>query len=237
MKVNTRRNAFCIHLLISLAILAILLSVIFFFWYPNDLIHTGGIDGLKILFSVDMVLGPLLTLIVFSPNKKGLAFDLTLIGLLQIACLCAGLWIIYNQRPVLEVIADDGVHVVSASDSKQYQIDLKKIPGSYPKKVLIKLPDDENSWSAIKFASELADSKPFSTRQDLYIPLNSLEKSTFDRRIATIESNSPRFSALNQENTKTTLCTWVPLISVHTNGVYACISKERGVEQLSNSFF
>jgi len=234
MEINTRQSAFGIHLLISVLILVALLGVIFFIWYPNNLIHAGGITGLKILFGVDLVLGPLLTLVVFSPNKKGLAMDLTLIGLLQIACLCAGLWIIYNQRPVLQVIADDGVHIISASDARQYQINLKEIPGKYPKKVVIDLPPETDTWSTIRFTSELVDEKPFSTRQDLYKPLAEVNNEVFDERIKKIRDRSPQSSM--PIKAQTTKCAWVPLISIHATG-YACVSRNHGVERLSNSFF
>jgi hypothetical protein len=241
MKINTRQRAFFAHLLLSILLLFALLGIIFSTWYPNDLIHVGGIDGLKILFGVDIVLGPLLTVIVFSPNKKGLAMDLTLIGLLQIACLCAGLWIIYNQRPVLEIVADDGVYIVSASDARQYQIDLDQISGRQPKKAMIELPDEVNAWSTIRFTSELVDGKPFSSRQDLYRPLKDVEKNVFDARIVTIQSRSRGLNATLQLNKKlnstVTPCNWIPLISPHTKNVYACVSQQNGVERLSSSFF
>jgi len=232
LKITSRWQAFGVHLFISTLILIALLSVVFFFWYPNDLIHAGGIVGLKILFGVDIVLGPLLTLIVFVPYKKGLAMDLTLIGALQTACLSAGLWIIYNQRPVLEVIADDGVHIVSASDAQKYHIDLKKIPGRLPKKVMIDLPVDKNTWPTVKFASEFADGKPFSTRQDLYKPLIEVQKSVYDDRVNTIISNAPEFKA----RLTAASCSWIPLISIHTKG-YACVSQNLGIESLSSRFF
>jgi hypothetical protein len=110
MKLNSRLGAFALHLLISALILITLLIVIFFVWYPNGLISAGGLTGLKILIGVDLILGPVLTLIVFSPGKKGLKFDLALIAIIQISCLIYGLWTIYSQRPLVQVLIDDGVH-------------------------------------------------------------------------------------------------------------------------------
>ena len=37
--------------------------------------------------SVDVTLGPLITLIIFKPGKKGLLFDLVVIGMMQSAAL------------------------------------------------------------------------------------------------------------------------------------------------------
>lgn len=99
--INTRLSAFVAHLFISAAILAILLVIIFFYWYPGDLIHAGATDGLRILVGVDLILGPLLTLIVFNKDKKSLRTDLTIIGLIQFFCLAGGLWLVNNENRLL----------------------------------------------------------------------------------------------------------------------------------------
>ena len=74
-----RIKAFLIHLGISLVILFVLLYLLVFVWYPPPLFAAdGGMQGLKIILGVDLVLGPLLTLMVYNPAKgwKRLKFDL-----------------------------------------------------------------------------------------------------------------------------------------------------------------
>jgi len=230
-QIDTRFKAFYVHLLISILLLLGMLAVIFFVWYPYQLIYAGGIDGLKILIGVDLVLGPLLTLIAFVPGKKGLKFDLSLIALIQVSCLLFGMWLIYSQRPLVQVVIDDGVHLLSAADIEEHNIEINNFAGRYPKNVMIELPEDENSWGSVKFSTEFADLKPFSMRDDLYLPMSSVNSKQYADRLTAILSRtkSPELDALNKE--KTTDCDWMPITSVHVNG-FACYSKEAFLKRM-----
>jgi hypothetical protein len=235
-KVKSRWLAFGIHLSISLIVLMALLSLIFFVWFPHDLIFAGGINGLKILMGVDLILGPLLTLIVYKHGKKGLAFDLTLIALLQFACLFAGTWLVFNERPLVQLLADDGVHLLAASDFKQYDIQLSALPGSYPKHVLLELPEDLSILDNIKFNTELVDNKPFTFRDDLYLPIEGIEQQRFSRRIEFIQSSMSAAELARLNNLHNESCAWVPLTSKHNFG-YACTSFSKGIIRLSDRGF
>lgn len=104
----TRFKAFAIHLGISTIIFLILLYLIIFVWYPHPYFAVdGGWEGIRIITGVDMVLGPLLTLIVFRPGKKGLRLDLAFIGVVQVAALAWGIWIVHDQRTALVVHTHD----------------------------------------------------------------------------------------------------------------------------------
>ena len=224
--------AFGIHLTVSILILALLLLVIFFVWYPYDLIYAGGIDGLKIIIGVDLVLGPLLTLIIYTPNKKGLNFDLSMIALLQFVCLIGGLWLVYNERPLVQVLADDGIHLIAASDFEYYDIELVDFPGSTPKHILLDLPEDRSTISSIKMATELADNKPFMLRTDLYRPMVAQSKFTYERRIAFIRESLSATQFNVPKHLGKLNCDWIPIHSKHFVG-YACTSYEKGVIKLS----
>jgi hypothetical protein len=113
----SRWKAAAIHLLISAAIGLIVGALLLLVWYPAPFFHAAGADVLVILLvSVDLVLGPLLTLVVFKSGKKGLKFDLTLIALMQSAALVYGLSIVLLSRPVFLVAAVDRFVLVSASE-------------------------------------------------------------------------------------------------------------------------
>ena len=102
-----RFGAFGIHLGISALIFIGLAYLVLFQWYPDMFFTTdGGWQGIRIIILVDMVLGPLLTLIVFKPGKPGLKFDLTCIGVFQLVCLAAGTYLVYNERPLAMVYVD-----------------------------------------------------------------------------------------------------------------------------------
>ncbi len=100
-----RYQAFGIHFGISLLIFIGLVAMVFLVWYPGLLFDSEeGWKSLVLIAGVDLVLGPLLTLLVFNPGKKSLKFDLALIFVTQISALCAGSYTIHNNRPVAWVI-------------------------------------------------------------------------------------------------------------------------------------
>ncbi|RYX93048.1 MAG: pilus assembly protein [Comamonadaceae bacterium] len=108
-----------IHLAISLAIAVIAALLVFGVWYPypySDI--SGGRSLFLLVVSVDVVMGPLLTLAVFNRRKpmKELRRDLFLIGVLQLAALGYGLWTVAVARPVHLVFEFDRFRVVHAID-------------------------------------------------------------------------------------------------------------------------
>ena len=106
MSINSWKNrlrASVIHLAISLAIASLAALLVFGWWYPHpyrDL--SGGRELFTLVVAVDVVLGPLITLVIFNPAKtrRHLVMDFTVIGLLQVAALAYGLWTVFVARPV-----------------------------------------------------------------------------------------------------------------------------------------
>ncbi len=97
-----RWQAFGIHLAISLVILGIMLYVLLVHWFPGFLFETdGGWQALKVIAAVDIVLGPLLTLVAANPAKttRHLRKDFSVIALVQVAALASGTWITWENRP------------------------------------------------------------------------------------------------------------------------------------------
>jgi hypothetical protein len=86
-------------------------------WYPPPLFQASGLEQfLTILLGVDVIVGPLLTLIVFRSGKPGLKKDLGLIAIAQAAALVYGLHVMWQARPVFLVAAVDRFQVLSAND-------------------------------------------------------------------------------------------------------------------------
>jgi hypothetical protein len=114
----TKLQAFLSHLALSTGIVAIVLGIVFFVWYPAPFAAVVGTWSIvRILIGVDLVLGPLLTLIVFRPGKPGLLFDMSVIGLVQAAALIYGALILYQERPYFVVFAVDRFHVLARKDA------------------------------------------------------------------------------------------------------------------------
>jgi hypothetical protein len=118
------------HLLICIAIAACVLSLVYFGWYKHVLAATQGVGTiLLILLSIDVVLGPVLTLLVYKKGKKTLLFDLAVIGLVQMAFLVYGLIAVEKSRPAFLVFSVDRFEATSSAewDTKSLEA-LKKKP-------------------------------------------------------------------------------------------------------------
>ena len=115
----SRLRAAGIHLLICLAVAALAAALVFGLWYPWPYRVAAGGQGLFVLVvSVDLILGPLLTLTVFNVAKtrSHLRRDLAVIRALQLAALVYGLSTVYAARPVALVFEVDRFRVVNAAN-------------------------------------------------------------------------------------------------------------------------
>jgi hypothetical protein len=113
----SRGKASAIHLLISAGIAGAMVALMLTVWYPWPLFEAAGGSGLTmILVSVDMALGPLVTLIIFKSGKKGLKFDLALIALVQLSALAYGVHVVYLARPAFLVYTIDRFNLVTAAE-------------------------------------------------------------------------------------------------------------------------
>jgi len=182
---KNRWVATSIHLAISVVIFLVLVSVIYFWWFPGGLfIAAGGLEGIKIVAGVDLVLGPLLTLIVFNAAKpwRLLAKDLSVIGLIQISCLAAGMYVVYVTKPLVAVHVFDTFHVLNQENLDAMGIESERLDpfsGSYPKVVYVKVPLDENEFikAYLLVAANAATEKQFEMRFESYLSMpNELSK-------------------------------------------------------------
>lgn len=114
-----RLRASTIHLAISLLIASLAALLVFGWWYPYPYRElSGGRELFTLVVAVDVVLGPLITLVIFNTAKtrRHLAMDFAVIGLLQVAALSYGLWTVFVARPVHLVFEYSRMAVVHAVD-------------------------------------------------------------------------------------------------------------------------
>jgi len=103
----TRWHAFAIHLVLSFLVFFSLVAVMYFYWFPGELFFLdGGWQGLKLVALVDLVLGPLLTLLLFVPTKPKVLMDMAFIAVFQIAALVYGAITTFDQRTIAMVYTD-----------------------------------------------------------------------------------------------------------------------------------
>lgn len=105
-----RLRAAGVHVVVTALVFGAALGLVMR-WFPGFHFWVdGGWQGLRLLLVAQLVLGPLLTLVIFNPFKARhlILFDLACIGLLQAAALAAGLFAMHGQRP-LSINFHDGV--------------------------------------------------------------------------------------------------------------------------------
>lgn len=106
-----------VHLGISICIVALAATLVFAVWYPYPYSEiSGGRELFSIVAAVDVILGPLVTLVVFNSTKsrKELRRDMVLVALVQLSALGYGLWAVCVARPVYMVFEYDRFRVVHA---------------------------------------------------------------------------------------------------------------------------
>lgn len=182
---SLRIKAFLVHLAISLVVLAAILYVVVFIWYPPPFFAAdGGWHGVRILIGVDLVLGPLLTLAVYNPGKgmQRLRRDLAIIAAIQIGALTAGCWIVAAERTAMVVFADDRFVSLSTKQVRESGVTpetLRTLQDGHPPMAIVTLPEDDRERKAYVF-STMGD-VPLFKRGERYAPLTAEQR----RRIAT----------------------------------------------------
>jgi hypothetical protein len=191
-KINFREklNAFLIHIGISLIIFFALSWLIYFHWYPVPFFRTdGGWQGLRLIAFVDLVLGPSLTFIVFKRGKPSLKFDLTLIGLAQLAALIWGIWAVQNEKPVALVFADESFRTIPHYQFTEAGVDLKdlkKFGANNPVKIFVKIPNDQQQ--RLKLFEHLVKTRGHLYLQgQLYRPFTDKNKSLIKAKSINME--------------------------------------------------
>lgn len=123
----SRYTAASVHLALSVVFFSALVTTVSFIWYPNPFFSaSGGWQGLRLVAAVDLVLGPLITLVIFNPKKSSreLRIDIGLVILVQMGALVWGVKAVYEQRPVAVVFLDTSFYTVPASAISSQGIDL-----------------------------------------------------------------------------------------------------------------
>jgi hypothetical protein len=119
--------ASAVHLTVCLLIAALAAVLVFGVWYPYPYREiSGGRALFLIVVSVDVILGPLITLVVFNRAKTPahLRMDLGVVAFVQLLGLAYGLWTVFVARPVHMVFEYDRFRVVHAIEVQPEELNL-----------------------------------------------------------------------------------------------------------------
>lgn len=114
-----RARAAGLHLLASLSLAGVVAILVLGYWYPGDYrLLAGGTELFTLVVVVDVVMGPLLTFVVYNRAKGGrhLRRDIAVIALLQMFALSYGIRAMYLGRPIGLAFEFDRFRVVSMAE-------------------------------------------------------------------------------------------------------------------------
>jgi hypothetical protein len=149
--------------LISALLVGNVVAIVFWVWYPKPAFEVAGAFSIvSMLIGIDLVLGPILTLIVYKHGKPGLKLDLSVIALVQITALVYGSYVLYIERPSYLVFAVDRIEFVSSKqiDHSTIQYDeLKNKSFAKLTPVFARIPEDPDEYDRF-FDSIIFEGKP-----------------------------------------------------------------------------
>lgn len=201
----TKLKATGVHLGISVLIFVYLTYKIVYDWYPWPYFAVdGGWQGIRLVGAVDLVLGPLITFLIFDNRKKRreIVFDLLTIAVIQIGALAYGVHATYSQRPVAVVLIDE--FMISAieehyAESWTSQDALSVFSDEHPPIILSELPMNREGLEKIQQVKieqkiyEHAQMEYYRPRDELGSAIESRQALFADRMVA--YEDRPRFDA------------------------------------------
>lgn len=154
---SKRLKFFLSHLSISFFIALLVVSLVFFIWYPSPLGTAVGVTHIFLmLLAIDIIVGPVLGLLVYKEGKKILKFDLSVIIIIQITALCYGVYSIEQGRPAWLVLHADRFELVRKND-----ILLENIDQAQPQFQYV-------SWSKPQFVAVKSASSTQQRQDDMF---------------------------------------------------------------------
>ena len=173
-----RLKAAGIHLLVSVIIALCGLYLVFGIWHPDPLQKAVGVTRIfLIMLGIDVVLGPLLTLIVASSKeKKTLKFDLSVIFIVQLAAYLYGMHSIAVSRPTYVAFDKIRFEIVQADSvlrdsEKTILSEYQKNPWFSPQWVAVRPYKDFEEQNQRTFLELQQDISP-AMQADLYQPID-----------------------------------------------------------------
>lgn len=168
------------HLIFSLLLSFFSAILVFGIWYPGHFSKiSGGLQMFAALVAIDLVIGPLLTLIVFSKKKsnKEILFDIVVIIFLQLAALFYGVWSLASARPAYLVYEYGQYSIVREMDLEGALA--KNIPPELIKGVLAKpryvaLRPFNDSKEQYQYTMDALAGLPLAFRSELWQPYEEL---------------------------------------------------------------
>jgi len=218
----TKIKAFLIHFCLSFLVVSTCIAVVFFVWYPDFYFHVFGATAvLKVLVTVDLILGPLLTFLLYKPGKPGLVFDLCVVALVQISALVYGMQVAYTERPYVTVFAVDRFEVLTQGDVDMQGADPTLLADKYwsgPAVLIARFPEDVKEYQRL-IEETLFEGKPdIQYRPELWVSYDAASDDVFSRArpVRELMGNDPvadsQIEALISANEQNAELVYLPIV-------------------------
>ena len=170
-------RATTLHLLLSLVVALFAASVVFWVWYAYPYREiSGGRELFWLVVIVDVICGPLLTMVLFNPAKPRVELwrDLALVALVQLGALGYGLHTVWEARPLFLVQNVDRFTVIALPDLAGASLTglSKKLHPDWlsgPVTVAIRAPVDEAERQMVMTES-IQGGRDYAQRPEFYVP-------------------------------------------------------------------
>lgn len=171
---KNRLKAASAHLLLSFILISFVIGCVIYFWYPINYISITNFKDLALLIiTIDLILGPILTFVVFNPAKKSIKFDLAVIVAIQFAALVYGVNALYQTHPLYITFNHGAFNLIHANevtpgDAKHKEFKVSKI--SSPILAYAKMPNDPQKKTEIMMSVDLKGEPDIDKRTQYYEP-------------------------------------------------------------------
>ncbi|MCX7227966.1 MAG: hypothetical protein NTW15_02955 [Burkholderiales bacterium] len=184
-----RLRAAGLHLLVCLAVVGLVSALVFGAWYPSPMPQLLGVGAIIwIVVGVDVVVGPLFTLIVYDRRKPRLKWDLATIFALQLAALAYGVHTLHAGRPAFVVMVKDRFEVISPAELRKADLEAARdnpharFDPIRPRWIAARPPTDPKAQLAIAFEA-LTHGRDVQHHPDLYVDYASEAASALERAL------------------------------------------------------
>ena len=191
---RARLFAALIHLSASVLLIGLLAAGMWFALYPPPYFWIdGGWSVLRILILVDVILGPILTFVVFNRAKREWKRDLAIIAAVQVLAFAYGAYTMERYRPAFAAYVDNVFFAVPWPRVELGTRDLAKPralrAGRWaPTLVVIDMPQDVQAAQALRSRSNPDGNRTLPGMGDLYLPFDAANASRVFGNTADIEA-------------------------------------------------
>lgn len=173
--IKSKLKAMVVHFAFSVVVFFGVLYFILWQWYPGALVDAeGGWKGLKLMAAVDLVLGPVLTFIIYNNKKsiKEITFDITIVVIIQLSALVWGGMQVYSERPVALVMWEGVFYTVTNDYYVKQNVSLEDLSVYSEESPLLIYAETNHSLLQLEETSRLNQMKiPSYAQVHLYLPV------------------------------------------------------------------